>query len=349
MSKKIVLNNREIAAFCEQMAMILHSGITPKDGLSLMLTDATDKTTQEVLKNIISYTLSGDSFSSSIAQSGYFPDYVVNMIAIGEDTGKLDDVMQSLSDYYTHEELVNDNIRSAITYPLIMVCMMVFIIIVLITKVLPLFNQVFVQLGTQMTGLSASLLRIGQSMQTYSLILIVVLVLILAFVIYLSRATSGKAIAKKIRENFAPTRSFFRNIAYGRFATGMALTLSSGMELYKSLHMIKELVEHKEVEDQIDACEKAILEEGDTLSEALIKAGILGNLYGRMVAIGDKSGNTYEILGKIGHLYEEETDKKLQSFVSIIEPTLVIALSLIVGLILLSVILPLLGVMSSIG
>lgn len=349
MSKITTLNNREIAAFCEQMAMILHSGITPKDGLSLMLTDANDRNTQEVLKTIISYTLTGDSFSSSIKQSGYFPDYVINMIAIGEDTGKLDEVMQSLSDYYNHEELVNDNIRSAITYPLIMVCMMVFIIIVLITKVLPLFNQVFIQLGTEMTGLSASLLVIGQSIQTYSLILIGILVLLLAFIVYLSRAASGKKLARKIRENFGPSRAFFRNIAYGRFATGMSLTLSSGMELYKSLHMIKELVEHEEVERQIDVCEKHILEEGDTLAEALTKAGILGNLYGRMVAIGDKSGNTYEILGKIGHLYEEETDKKLQAFVSIIEPTLVIALSLIVGLILLSVILPLLGVMSSIG
>lgn len=349
MSKKITLNNREIAAFCEQMSMILHSGITPKDGLGLMLTDADDRGTQEVLKKIISFTQTGDSFSSSIKQSEYFPDYVVNMIAIGEDTGKLDDVMQSLSDYYNHEELVNDNIRSAITYPLIMVCMMVFIIVIILTKVLPLFNQVFIQLGTQMTGLSASLLRIGQSIQRYSLIFIVVLVLILGFVVYLSRASSGRRLARKLRENFGPTKSFFRNIAYGRFATGMSLTLSSGMDLYKSLHMIKELVEHEEVEAQIDACEKTIIENGDTLSEALTKAGILGNLYGRMVAIGDKSGNTYEILGKIGHLYEDETDKKLQSFVSIIEPTLVIALSLIVGLILLSVILPLLGVMSSIG
>lgn len=349
MSKITTLNNREIAAFCEQMAMILHSGITPKDGLSLMLTDATDQNTQEVLKTIISFTLSGDSFSSSIKQAGYFPEYVVNMIAIGEDTGKLDEVMQSLSDYYNHEELVNDNIRSAITYPLIMVCMMVFIILVLITKVLPLFNQVFIQLGTEMTGLSASLLMIGQSIQTYSLILIAILVLIFTFVIYLSRAVSGKKLARKIRENFGPTKSFFRNIAYGRFATGMALTLSSGMDLYKALHMIRDLVEHEGVEAQIDACEELIIKEGNTLSEALTKAGILGNLYGRMVAIGDKSGNTYEILGKIGHLYEEETDKKLQSFVSIIEPTLVIALSLIVGLILLSVILPLLGVMSSIG
>lgn len=349
MSKITTLNNSEIAAFCEQMAMILHSGITPKDGLNLMLTDAKDKNTQEVLRRLISFTVSGDSFSSSISQSGLFPEYVENMIAIGEDTGRLDEVMQSLSDYYNHEELINDNIRSAITYPLIMVCMMVFIIIVLITKVLPLFNQVFIQLGTEMTGISASLLRLGQSMQTYSLVLVAILVLLLAFVMFLSHTKTGHAISLNMRDHFGPTKGFFRNIAYGRFATGMSLTLSSGMDIYKALHMVRKLVENKDVALQIDECEKTITENGDTLAEALMKAGILGNLYGRMVSIGDKSGNTYEILGKIGRLYEDETDKKLQSFVSIIEPTLVITLSLIVGLILLSVILPLLGVMSSLG
>lgn len=349
MSKEIKLSNSETAAFCEQMAMILKSGITPKDGLDLMLTDAKDNATKEALRRIISFTLSGDSFTSAIKSSELFTEYVENMVAIGEETGRLDEVMQSLADYYNHEDIVSDNIRSAITYPLIMVCMMVFIIIVLITRVLPLFNQVFIQLGTEMSGISASLLHIGQSLQTYSIVLVIVLVALLLFVIFLSRTTPGKKMARNLKNHFGPTKSFFRNIAYGRFASGMALTLSSGMGIYQALNMVKQLVEHEEVEAQIDVCEKAIQEEGDSFAEGLMKAGLFGNLYSRMIAIGVRTGDVDEILKKIGHLYEEDTDKRLQSFISVIEPTLVIILSLIVGLILLSVILPLLGVMSSLG
>ncbi len=349
MSKQITLSNSEIAAFCEQMAMILKSGITPKDGLDLMLNDAKDNTTREVLRKIISFTLSGDSFTSSLKASELFPEYVENMVAIGEETGRLDEVMQSLADYYNHEDMVSDNIRSAITYPLIMVCMMVFIIIVLITKVLPLFNQVFIQLGTEMSGISASLLRVGQSLQTYSIVLVIVLVALLIFVIFLSRTAPGKRLARNMKNHFGPTKNFFRNIAYGRFANGMALTLSSGMGIYQALNMVRELVEHEEVEGQIEVCERAIQEDGDSFAEGLMKAGLFGNLYSRMIAIGVKTGDVDEILKKIGHLYEEDTDKRLQSFISIIEPTLVIVLSLIVGLILLSVILPLLGVMSNLG
>ena len=88
---------------------------------------------------------------------------------------------------------------------------------------------------------------------------------------------------------------------------------------------------------------------GDNFSEALLKEGIFNNLYSRMVAIAVKTGDTDSVLGKIATIYDEETDKKIRSFIAIIEPTLVISLSLIVGLILLSVILPLLGIMTSIG
>lgn len=349
MGKTKTLNNREIAAFCEQMAMILHSGITPRSGLELMLSDSKDQATKDLLQSLVDHTSKGGKFATSVAECGYFPEYVVNMVIIGEDSGKLDEVMQSLSDYYNHEEVVRDNIRSAITYPIIMVCMMVFIIIVLITKVLPLFNQVFIQLGTEMTGLSATLLHLGQSIHTYSIVLIGIFAILIIAALYLLRTTGGQRITRRMKERLPIVKDFYKNIAYGRFATGMAITLSSGLGVYKSLNMVRKIVEHNEIEAQIDACEKTMVDNSDTLAEALLNVGILGNLYGRMVSIGEKSGNTYEILGKIGRLYEEETERHLQTFISIIEPTLVIVLSLIVGLILLSVILPLLGVMSSLG
>ena len=128
----------------------------------------------------------------------------------------------------------------------------------------------------------------------------------------------------------------------------MSLTLSSGMRIYTAIDLVNELVEHKKVSDQIDTL-KALIIEGNNFSEALNKAGIFSKLYSRMIFIGVKSGNVDVVLDKIASLYEEETDRRLNNFISIIEPTLVISLSVIVGLILLSVILPLLGIMSGLG
>ena len=348
MKKIKQLTKLEIASFCDQMAMIIKAGITPKDGLELMLTDAKDQGTKEIIESLLVYSRQGESFSFCVKECGFFPMYVVSMIALGEETGQLDDVLVALCNYYEHEEFLSENIRSAIMYPIIMIAMMMLIIILLITKVLPLFNQVFNQLGAQISGVSAFLLSIGKTFQTYSIVLMGILLAIFALVFIMLKTTRGRKIWDKFLEVFPPTKRFLRDIAYGRFARGMSLTLSSGMRIYTAIDLVNELVEHKKVSDQIDTL-KALIIEGNNFSEALNKAGIFSKLYSRMIFIGVKSGNVDVVLDKIASLYEEETDRRLNNFISIIEPTLVISLSVIVGLILLSVILPLLGIMSGLG
>lgn len=348
MKKGNQLTNLEIASFCEQMAMIMKAGITPKDGLAILLSDTKDESTKQILQTLLKSSALGETFTTSVRESGVFPEYVVNMIAIGEETGRMDDVMQSLSEYYEHEDNISESIRSAITYPFIMIVMMLIIIAVIISEVLPLFNQVFIQLGTQMDGFSGSLLRLGESLQTYSLIFFGILLLLVIFYFYVTKTASGKALLLKIASKIGPLKNFYDSVAYGRFASGMSLMLSSGMGIYQSLDMVSHLAGDAAMEEKINRCRNYI-NEGDGFAEALQKEHFFNNLYSRMIALGVKTGNLDSILGKIAHIYEEETDKKIRNFISVLEPTLVISLSLVVGLILLSVILPLLSIMTSIG
>ena len=348
MKKKKQLSKLEIASFCEQMAMIINAGITPKDGLELMLSDTKDKGTIAVLESILEISRRGETFTTCIKECGYFPSYVVNMIALGEETGKLDDVLIALDRYYEHEEEVSDNIRSAVTHPIIMIIMMSIIILILVTKVLPMFNQVFEQLGTRMSGIAETLLEFGQNIQSYSWAGVMVLAGILILMLVFIRTEWGRTTWNKFLMAFPPTRAFQRDVAYGRFARGMSLTLSSGMRIYPALDLADELVENARVAKQVNALKQYIVE-GFNFSESLNKAGIFSHLYSRMIFIGVKSGNVDVVMDKIATLYEEDTDKRLRNFISILEPTLVICLSMIVGMILLSVILPLLGVMSTMG
>ena len=348
MKKGNQLTNLEIASFCEQMAMIIKAGITPKDGLAILLSDTKDEATREIIQTLLKSSAMGETFTTSIKESGVFPEYVVNMIAIGEETGRMDDVMQSLSEYYEHEDNIAESIRSAITYPFIMIVMMLIIIAVIISKVLPLFNQVFIQLGTQMDGFSGSLLRLGESLEAYSLIFFALLLLLLVFYFYVTKTTVGRAFLLKMTSKIGPLKNFYDSVSYGRFASGMALMLSSGMGIFQSLDMVSHLSGDSAMEEKILRC-RDYINEGDGFAEALQKEHFFNNLYSRMIALGVKTGNLDSVLSKIAHIYEEETDKKIRNFISVLEPTLVISLSLVVGLILLSVILPLLSIMTSIG
>lgn len=348
MKKISQLNNSELATFCNQTALLLKSGITPQDGMELLLNDAPPGDGQLLLREILEHSKKGNNFTESLRITKAFPDYMVNMAAIGEESGNLDTVMQSLSEYYEREETIAGNIRSAVTYPFIMIIMMLFIVLVLITKILPLFNQVFIQLGTEMSGFSGSLLRMGSFAKTFTLIIIAVLVIAVLLYNILSKTDKGRILFTRFFSSFPITKSFYNHMICCRFADGMALTLSSGMDTFQSLDLVYKLVEQKEMQEKIDICKQSIMN-GDSFAEALLKGNIFSNLYSRMIAIGVKAGSVDVVMQKIAADYEKENDKKVQTFISTIEPTLVIILSLTVGLILMSVILPLLGIMTSIG
>ena len=346
--KKNRLTNEELAAFCSQIAILLHAGITPVESIRILLSDTQESSGKKLLEDIQASIDKGNSFAESLSAVGVFPEYVLNTIKLGEEAGSTDEVMRSLADYYERESQISENIKSAVTYPLIMIGMMLLVIVILITKVLPIFNQVFEQLGSEMTGFAASLMHIGNSLNTYSVIIIAVFVALVLLYFFFSKTEKGKTSFRTIISKLHISRKFFEEVATGRFASGMALALSAGLDTFGGLEMVKNLVENKKVEDKIDICRES-LKEGNNIAEAFKEAKMFSNVNNRMVAVGIKSGEIDRVMRRIANEYERKSEKRINEIISIIEPTLVIILSLIVGLILLSVILPLMGIMSTIG
>lgn len=342
------LSSYEISNFCRQMALLIKAGISPAEGIDILINDSYDSSSKKILNKIAQVLSSGEKFHVALAISDVFPDYVVHMVTIGEESGTLDTVMESLADYYDREDNIQSNIRSAISYPLIMVFMMLIVILVLIIKVLPIFEQVFAQLGTNMSGFSQSLLNIGNLLNRYSFIMIALLVVIAILFFYFSETVRGKKAFKKILNGFKPTHKLMQELECERFSSGMVLTLSSGMDTFEGLSLVSKLVESKEMKDKIEKCRNLLLE-GDSFPEALEKAKIYSSFYSQMVSVGFKSGSMDAAMKQISERYEYETERKIFSLISVLEPSLVILLSLIVGMILLSVILPLMGIMSTIG
>ena len=342
------LSNEELASFCSQIAIMLHAGITPAEGVRILLSDTKDTNSQSLLKAILDSINDGNNFAESLSSVGVFPDYVLNTIKLGEEAGSLDEVMTSLANYYERETQISESVKSAITYPLVMIVMMLAVIVILITKVLPIFNQVFIQLGSEMTGFAASLMSLGKILNRYSVIFIAVLVIFIVMYIIFSKSAKGRYVARKLASKLHLFRSFYEGVAAGRFASGMALALSAGLDTFESLRLVASLVEHDGIEKKIAVCKERI-EQGDNFAEGLKASEIFSNVNNRMVAVGFKSGEIETIMNKIADEYERKSERKINEIISIIEPTLVIILSIIVGLILLSVILPLMGIMTTIG
>lgn len=348
MSKRKLLTNEELAAFCGQFSILNHAAITPLESIRILLSDTTDPGSQALLKDLYESISNGDSLYEAMKKTEVFPNYVLNTIHLGEEAGNTDIILKDLGEYYEHEVQVKESIKSAITYPLLMIFMMIIVIMVLVGKVLPIFSQVFEQLGTEMSGFAGSLLRMSSSLSKYSFAIVIFIVLVMLLYFFINNTAFGHRVSRKFLEKFFLTKSYCRDVAIGRFASGMALIMGAGLDTYRGLDMVSELVEHKETEDKIKVLRESIMQH-ENFPDALKEAKFFSNLNTRLVDVGFRSGNPDRVLKKIADEYSNKSEKRLNDVISVIEPTLVIVLSVIVGLILLSVILPLMGIMSTIG
>ncbi|MFV0362076.1 MAG: type II secretion system F family protein [Suipraeoptans sp.] len=182
---------------------------------------------------------------------------------------------------------------------------------------------------------------------TYAIVFIAIIVVIIGLILYFAKVPSGKRTFSKISIKLPWLRGLHEKIAAGRFASGMYLTISSGLSPEECLNMTSMLTDNPDFLKKVNAC-KLKIAEGEDLSKALLETGIFTGLYAKMTSIGSKTGSIDETMDKIADRYNDEIDQRFTSVIATLEPTLVIILSLIVGLILLSVMLPLMGILSSI-
>ena len=345
---KKIYSSREISAFCLQISLLLHAAIPLDEGLSVMAEDAVWDEEKKLLMQMAEEAELGSPFSTVLEHAGVYPSYVVRMARLGEETGNLDQIMESLADYYEKEYLLFKNLKHAVTYPLIMITMLLIVLFVLFTKVMPIFERVYEQLGTEMSPVSLAATRLGSIFSGAALILGGVLAIVI-FLVW-SFGKFGKRIpaAERFLQWIKRKNKIALAIANRRFTAVMALTLKSGLDLEKGMELAGSLVENKSVEEKIKHC-SAEMEAGTDYYTAMKNTGMFKGFYVQMIKVGTKSGRLDSVMEEISKNYEEEADMAIEHLVSQFEPTAVAVLAVAVGLILLSVMLPLVGVLSAIG
>ena len=339
------LTNREIAVFTSQIELILHAGISPHEGIMIMNEDSENEKMKTLLTTMTEELNMGKPFYEALSSTQAFPEYLLNMVKIGEISGRLEEVMHSLSIHYQRLYETNQNIKSALSYPIIMIIMMFVVVIVLITQVLPIFNQVFQQLGSSMTGFSLMVLQLGITLSTYSYVFIGCIITLSALIIYLCKSQHGKKKLYHFFTRFFMTKDMTLKMALSQFTSALSIALSSGLDIDESLQMSKHLVTHPELKQRIEKAENMLIE--TDLANAFVASGVLTGMYARLLKLGNQTGHIDTIMKDIADQYDQETNERVEHLISIIEPTLVAILSIFVGIILLSVMLPLMGIMSS--
>lgn len=346
-----MLSNSEVAVFCKQSGMILESGLSMLEGISIMEGDVEPQNTEykKIYADMRACLEETGVFHEALTQTGVFPEYVIRMTQIGEETGNLDVVMKGLAAYYEREENTMQDIKSAISYPLMILCMLLVIMLVMIVKVMPVFNQVYEQLGSQITGPAAILLKMGEALKQYWIIPAVLIGVLAGGIWWLLKTAKGNAVLRRMTGRFFSRQSVIKRLNSARISSALSMALQSGMDYGRAFDMAASLVDNEEEMKQklVDCKEKMF--QGESFSKVIKETGIYSPLQSRMIMIAERTGEADQALSKIAVQIDDEVTAEIQNFVSIIEPSLVIVLSILVGGMLLSVMMPLMGILSVIG
>ena len=347
MHQKNKLTNQDLFHFCEQFSILLHSGISCAEGFQLMMENSKTQEGKDFFRILSEDFEQNGSLAQTLKNSGHFPNSMISYIKIGEETGCLDEVLKSLSEHYEQEIEISETIRSAVTYPLLMLAMMGTVIVILLVKVLPVFKQVFQQMGLEMNHFSNGLLSAGTLISRYSAIFLCIVLLILAGFLVLFFTDRGRIYLRQLSGRLPYIKEIAIATDYARLPQAIAMGIHSGIDQVITLEMAQNLLSQQTLREKTAKAQK-LLEEGSFFEDAMSSSGLFEGMDARLITVGVRAGAADEVMNNLARRYRESSLTVTGNIISIVEPTIVILFSLLVGLVLLSVMMPLLGILSEI-
>ena len=340
-------NYEELSSICFQIALMLRSGIILHEGLEAMCS-IRDQTSQgqEILQGIMYELKEYSRLCDAMQSSGAFPSYMIGMVELGESTGKLEDVMTALSDHYKREERLRGMIFGAVLYPSILFVMISAVIVALVTRILPEFSRVMEDMGVEPTAFIRTLLKMGDSGSRYIFIVSMFLLACIGGFFLYSKLGRKNYSLRDMLLKIPFLRRVSDKMASGQFASAMALAISSGYGIDEAFILMNSIITNRRMLEKINRVGENI-SNGSAFSQAVIIAGIFEGMPERMISVGEKTGSIGNVMYEISTIYEDETSIALNNLVSTIEPVMVAFLAIVTGMIMLAIMLPLLGIMSS--
>ena len=346
MNKNKGLSAAELSTFCGQVALILEAGLPLYDGMETLAGADKRSDNADIYVSASKGVTETGSLYDALKADGRWPEYLVEMVGIGERSGQLDKVMRGLEEYYAREDRIRSSVVSAVTYPLVLGVLLVLIVLILLWRVLPVFQRVLSSMGVAMTESGSAMMRLGSAVGWIVLALVSVVVIAVIVGAVLMRTKHRDKVLSIAQKIMPSLQRVNEKLSASRVASVLSMMLSGGFPTGEALEMTAKVLSDRDAAAKVDSIREG-LENGKTFADAINDAELFEQLHNRMVTMGSATGREDQVLGKLAGLYEEQVEDDITRLISIIEPTLVALLSIVIGAVLLSVMLPMAGILSS--
>lgn len=333
------LKAKQLAAFCRELSTLLASGVTLVRALDIISEqEGMNKDERDIYKDVLQDLKRGISLSDAMESKECFPDLMIGMIRSGEGSGNLDLVTQRLSIQYEKDYKLTQQVKSAMTYPCILLVLCVVIVILIVTFILPQFQSLFDQMESlpMITNILIAVSNFLVQKWYIALLAVAVIVALIRIIVGIPAVRRGVDWMKVHMWGFG---KLFKVVYTARFARTLSSLYSSGMPLVSAVGVAAKTIGNGYVESQFDEV-ITMVRGGVSLSQGLREVDGLLKKLSSTILVGEESGRLDVMLDSIAETLEADAEQATKRMVTLLEPILIIFMALIVGCIMIGVMLP---------
>jgi len=332
---------RDVIVFSRQLATLLRSGISLLPALEILQGQVTtSRAFNKILQSVVSDLRAGGSFSQVIAKHPKaFSDIYTRTIAVGEQTGNLEMVLNRMADYLEKQGVIAKKIKGALAYPAMVLGVGVVVVVILMVVVMPQLMGMFTAMNVELPLPTRILIAMTNILTAYPLYFVIAGTVLAALMLWLVKLPAGRRLLDRVRLT-APligTPTLMGELA--RFSRTMSVLVSAGLNLQEIMEIIPQSSDNKIIRDALNRVREGLIL-GEGLSEPMSRIDIFPPLLVQMVAVGEESNTLDFTMGVVADFYETTAEEKMGAMVGMLGPLSTIGIALLVGFIAISVLMP---------
>jgi type II secretory pathway component PulF len=340
--KKIRLKSKQITVFTRQLAILLRSGVPILKAITILADQSLNQDFKAVLNTVNAQIKDGNSLSNCLSSyQNLFSPLYVSLVRAGEDSGTMDAALLRIAEYRQKQEQIFSQIRTALTYPILMAFVGIATIIFMLTFVMPRLLGVFARLGQELPLPTRILISVSNFLNQ-GWVWVVIGTLFFISVTFLKRSSASrrrKLFISKMKLQMPVFGEVFLKAELARFSRTLELLLNSGVHVLTALQKSIPIIDNQIMQDELKKAYKSI-EQGESFGATLDQSKIFPKFMVNLISVGEESGNLEGALNELAMTYEAETDEAVKVMTNLLEPIMILLMGIIVGFIIVSMLLP---------
>lgn len=334
------VKTKDLYIFCRQFHTMINAGANISNVLDILRKQTANKKLKKCLNEAHDDVQKGISLSEALGKhTDVFPDLLVNMINTGEVSGNLDVIMSRMASHYEKENKINNQLKSAMVYPMVLAGLSVVVVVFLLTFIMPTFTGMFEGSGVALPAPTRIVMGLSKFIRTKWYILLVVIGGGVYGIKRYSKTPAGRLSLDGLKLKLPIIKDTTEKVIVSRFTRTLSTVLASGVALVQALEVVQKVVGNKVAEKSLEKVKEKVLR-GVSLGEALGETTIFPLMLHSMIKIGEESGSLDDILDKTANFYDEELEAGLKRLTTMIEPLMIIVMGVVIGFIVIAMMMP---------